>query len=190
MQLGFYFDQTRCTGCDTCTIACKDWNEYPLGAEPANWRWVVEIESGTFPDLSVNYLALSCLHCAQAPCVEACPADAIHKRPEDGIVTVAREACLGRDACGAMCEAVCPYGAPRFGPEPNARMQKCDLCLDRWGEGKLPICVAGCPMRALDAGDIEELKAKYGNTIQAVGFTYDTTTRPSIVTRSRKEAGP
>ncbi len=24
MQLGFYFDQTRCTGCHTCVVACKD----------------------------------------------------------------------------------------------------------------------------------------------------------------------
>ncbi|MFW9941118.1 MAG: 4Fe-4S binding protein, partial [Candidatus Thorarchaeota archaeon] len=22
-QMGFYFDQTRCTGCYTCSVACK-----------------------------------------------------------------------------------------------------------------------------------------------------------------------
>jgi anaerobic dimethyl sulfoxide reductase subunit B (iron-sulfur subunit) len=37
MQYGFYFDQSRCNGCFTCLIACKDWHEYDLGFEPANW---------------------------------------------------------------------------------------------------------------------------------------------------------
>jgi len=35
MQLGFYFDQTRCVGCLTCVVACKDWHDIPAG--PANW---------------------------------------------------------------------------------------------------------------------------------------------------------
>lgn len=52
-QWGFYFDQTRCVGCKTCTVACKEWNEHLRGdrlvqpemteergrqyAEPLNW---------------------------------------------------------------------------------------------------------------------------------------------------------
>ncbi|MFX1457608.1 MAG: 4Fe-4S dicluster domain-containing protein, partial [Promethearchaeota archaeon] len=34
-QMGFYFDQTRCTGCFTCSVACKDWNDIKAG--PENW---------------------------------------------------------------------------------------------------------------------------------------------------------
>ncbi|MFO8011402.1 MAG: 4Fe-4S dicluster domain-containing protein [Dehalococcoidia bacterium] len=184
MQLGFYFDQTRCTGCDTCTIACKDWNELSLGSEPANWRWVVELEWGKYPDPSVAYLAMSCLHCINAPCVEACPAGAIHKRTEDGIVYVDRNECTGSDECGAMCQTVCPYGAPRFGPESNAKMQKCDFCLERWLQGKLPVCVTACPVRALDAGELDTLRASYGNKVVAAGFEYSAETEPSIVLRS------
>lgn len=26
-QYGFFFDQQRCLGCATCTVACKEWNE-------------------------------------------------------------------------------------------------------------------------------------------------------------------
>jgi anaerobic dimethyl sulfoxide reductase subunit B (iron-sulfur subunit) len=38
MQLAFYFDQTRCTGCYTCAVACKDWHDVPAG--PASWMRV------------------------------------------------------------------------------------------------------------------------------------------------------
>ena len=46
MQWGFLFDQTRCTGCQTCIIACKDWHELEGGSE--NWIKVSYIENGTF----------------------------------------------------------------------------------------------------------------------------------------------
>ena len=48
-QLGYYFDQTRCTGCYTCTVACKDWHDIPAG--PANWLRVATILKGKFPNL-------------------------------------------------------------------------------------------------------------------------------------------
>jgi anaerobic dimethyl sulfoxide reductase subunit B (iron-sulfur subunit) len=38
MQLAFYFDQTRCTGCYTCVVACKDWHDIPAG--PASWMLI------------------------------------------------------------------------------------------------------------------------------------------------------
>ncbi|MBI4285110.1 MAG: 4Fe-4S dicluster domain-containing protein [Chloroflexi bacterium] len=178
MQLGFYFDQTRCTGCYTCVVACKDWHDVPAG--PASWRRVETIERGKYPNPFVAFLATSCYHCADPACVTACPTGAITKRQEDGIVLVAPELCLGKDSCG-LCLEACPYRAPQFGAEANAKVQMCDLCLDRWAEGKPPICVAGCPMRALDAGPIEELKAKYGQVQSAEGFTYAPNIRPSVV---------
>lgn len=184
MQLAFYFDQTRCTGCYTCVVACKDWHDVPPG--PASWRRVLTIEKGEYPELFVAFLSISCLHCAQPACVRVCPTDAITKRNEDGIVTVDQEACLGKDACG-LCLTACPYGAPQFGPEHDARMEMCDLCLDRWQEGKKPICVAGCPTRALDAGPIEEMEAKYGQIHQAAGFVYDQKLQPSIIFKAKPE---
>ncbi|UCC59478.1 MAG: 4Fe-4S dicluster domain-containing protein, partial [Dehalococcoidia bacterium] len=152
MQMGFYFDQTRCTGCYTCIVACKDWHDVPAG--PASWRRVATIEEGEFPDLFVAFYTSSCYHCAEPACVAACPAGAITKRQEDGVVLVDREKCLGKDQCD-LCLQACTYKAPQFGAEPNAKMQMCNLCPDRLEEGKKPICVAGCPMRALDAGPID-----------------------------------
>jgi len=113
--------------------------------------------------------------------------NAISKREEDGIVVVNREACLGKDSCG-ICLDACPYEAPQFGIEENAKVQMCNLCIERWSEDKKPICVASCPTRALDAGTTEELEAKYGRTRQAVGFTYDDKLRPSVLFRSKTKA--
>jgi hypothetical protein len=49
MQVGFYFDQTRCTGCSACRVACKDWNDIPAG--PENWMNVHYSEKGKCPDM-------------------------------------------------------------------------------------------------------------------------------------------
>jgi anaerobic dimethyl sulfoxide reductase subunit B len=171
MNKGFYFDQSRCIGCKTCTVACKDWHEHELGCEPADWIKVSSRETGKYPDISLSYLAQPCYHCAWAPCIAACPVEAIVKR-EDGIVTVDRGLCLGKK-CG-LCSTACPYDTPQFGDEADAPMQKCDFCLDRWAEGRKPICVDACPTRALDAGSIEDLRLKYGDVRNAGGFVYST----------------
>jgi anaerobic dimethyl sulfoxide reductase subunit B (iron-sulfur subunit) len=65
-------------------------------------------------------------------------------------------------------------------------MQKCDFCTERWVEGKPPVCVAACPMRALDAGELEEIKRRHGNGIEAPGFEFSVVTRPSIVIKARE----
>ncbi len=178
MQMGFYFDQTRCTGCYACVVACKDWHDVPAG--PASWRKVETLEQGEFPDLFVAFLVTSCYHCAQPACVAACPVEAITKRKGDGVVVVDQIKCLGKDQCD-LCWQACTYRAPQFGAEQNAKMQMCNFCLDRLEEGKKPICVAGCPMRALDSGPLEELKAKYGDAEEAEGFTYSDELKPSVL---------
>jgi len=107
-QIGFYCDQTRCTGCDACVIACKQWHDVPPG--PASWMRIQTIEEGHFPNVYLGFLPSRCLNCEDAPCIAACPVDAITKRQEDGIVVVDREKCLGRDACGHDCSNACPAG--------------------------------------------------------------------------------
>lgn len=135
------------------------------------------------------------------------PAD-IEKQPRQSVPTLPvsertsnfKEVSLGFDAgaaikeaerclncAGHLCKDVCPYGAPQFAAEEKARMQKCDLCLDRWSEDKKPICVESCPMRALDAGPLDELKAKYGDIKDAHGFAYSPMIEPSIVNKPKKQ---
>jgi anaerobic dimethyl sulfoxide reductase subunit B (iron-sulfur subunit) len=147
-QYGFYFDADRCVMCHACEMACKATRGVELGVQ---WRKVIEIWAGEFPDISRTFVSISCLHCAEPSCVEACPNGAITKRAEDGIVVVDKAECTG---CGE-CFYACPYQVPQFGSD--GLMQKCDFCLDR---GIAPACVEPCPAEALFFGTMEELAQK------------------------------
>jgi NADPH-dependent glutamate synthase beta subunit-like oxidoreductase len=123
MQLGFYFDQTRCTGCFACAIGCKDWHDIPVG--PANWMRILYCEEGRFPELFVSHVASPCYHCAEPVCSFVCPNEAITKRDEDGIVVVDREKCREEKTCGIISESA-------MGPD------------FLYGESKAP-CQVACP---------------------------------------------
>jgi anaerobic dimethyl sulfoxide reductase subunit B len=88
-------------------------------------------------------------------------------------------------SCGYASAQSCPYDAPQFAEEGDARMQKCDFCLDKWSVNEKPICVEACPTRALDAAPLDELKANYGQGGDAVGFTWSAKTGPSVVIRPK-----
>ncbi len=187
-QMGFYFDQTRCTGCYTCAVACKDWHDIDAG--PVNWMQVHTIEKGKFPDLFVAYLASPCYQCVNPPCILACPADAITKRESDGIVVVDKERCLGNRECRTLCLNACPWEAPQFGPEENAKMQKCDLCLERLEQGQQSICVEACPLYALDVGPLDLLQVRYGDTVATEGFDYSERFQPPVVFKPKQLRQP
>jgi anaerobic dimethyl sulfoxide reductase subunit B (iron-sulfur subunit) len=187
-QMGFYFDQTRCTGCYACGVACKDWHDIDAG--PVSLLRVKTIEDGEFPDPFVAHLVTACHHCANPPCVSACPEHAIDKGDADGIVRVDREKCKGNTECLLVCLKACPWEAPQFGAEAGAKMLKCDLCFERLAQGKQPICVEACPMYALEAGPLEDLKAKHLAEPEATGFHYSPRFKPSIVFRPKRNQKP
>jgi NADPH-dependent glutamate synthase beta subunit-like oxidoreductase len=89
------------------------------------------------------------------------------------------ERCL--NCAGHLCKDVCPYSAPQFGDGEKAKMQKCNFCIDRFEEGKQPICIESCYARALDSGTLEELKVKYGEIQETSGFKYSEKLKPSII---------
>lgn len=147
-QLGFFIRTERCVQCHACEIACKSWN----GVEPGvRWRRVVQDWGGSYPDVANRTISVSCMHCEKPACAAVCPAGAIVKRVEDGVVTVDRKKCTGCRSCASAC----PFGAPQYGN--GGRMQKCDLCAERRGQKKDPACVATCPGEALKFGTVEEL---------------------------------
>ena len=173
MQLAFYFDQTRCIGCNTCVIACKDWNKINPG--PVRMRNPHTMEgTGTFPNQTVHNLPYSCNHCANPACIPACAANAIYKRDEDGVVLIDRDKCQGLGSCLTAC----PFNAPKRMSDKQEPVQdatfttshpaiKCTFCWDRLAVGDAPACVAACGARALDFGPMDNLMASYPDAIMA-----------------------
>lgn len=191
-QMGFYFDASACNGCKACVIACKSKNALPTGI---NFRQVVQYGGGSWiphPDdktlmMPSNLFAYSissaCMHCQDPKCVEICPTTAFYKRSEDGVVVIDAEKCVG---C-RYCEWACPYGAPQF-DEDAGKMTKCDFCVDLLEKGEQPYCTSACVMRALEYGDLDELRAKYGRVNAIEPLPAANITKPSIVITPHKDA--
>ena len=129
-QYGFFYDNTRCTGCKTCVMACKDYYDSPLDIAR---RKVYDIEGGQWKgeqngayetDSFLYHLSIGCQHCDNPACVDACPTTAMHKDPKDGIVKVDTTKCMG---CG-YCVMAWPcrqvrgmLGAPGCGQDARVR---------------------------------------------------------------------
>jgi len=165
-QYGFYFDADRCIQCRTCELACKS----VRNIEPAiKWMRVVEIWSGVYPNLTREFFALACMHCAKPACMEVCPTGAISKRGEDGIVVVDRDKCNGCQDCFSAC----PYGVPQFGDD--GIMQMCDFCS---GINMEPVCAVCCPTEALKFGSLDQLlQMAKGKGAKRMGGP----TKPSVI---------
>ncbi len=180
-QYGFFFDQSRCTGCRACSIACKGW--YDIAPGPLKYMRVYQWEEGSFPDLRLGLLAINCYHCAEPACVGACEHEAIFKEEQYGAVLVDQARCEG----DRNCWAACPYGAIVFASDsPTEKAHKCTLCIDRLEQDLTPICVTACSLRALDFGPLAELRAKYGELDTLEGLPAGDLTRPSVVFKPRE----
>jgi anaerobic dimethyl sulfoxide reductase subunit B (iron-sulfur subunit) len=187
-QLAFHIDTSACGNCKACQIACKDKNNLPVGIL---WRRVFQYGGGSWSRNGWLWQAsgvfsygvsVSCMHCESPACVAACPTQAMTKRA-DGIVLVNQDQCIG---C-RYCEWACPYGAPQF-DESKGVMTKCNFCEDLLAQGQNPACVDACPMRAIDFGELSELRAKYGNLSAIEPLPPAYLTAPSLVVTPHKNA--
>lgn len=181
MAFGFFFDNTRCIGCKTCELACKDYRN--LGPE-ATFRRVIDYEGGTWSmaadgdaevkaeatgmeratpvDVFAYHLSIACNHCGEPACTHVCPTGAMHK-DDEGLVWPDERKCIG---CG-YCTMACPYHAP-FIDQHLKKSSKCDGCRVRLVEGLAPVCVEACPVRALDWGDPADLVAQHLGTVRSI----------------------
>lgn len=191
MQYGFYVDSSKCTGCKTCQVSCKDEKELDVGPK---YRRIYEYGGGSWmptgdgqwrSDVFGYYLSIACNHCDQPTCVTGCPTGAMHKRDEDGLVVVNQDICIG---C-RYCEMRCPYGAPQFDHQRQV-MSKCDGCYERVGQGLKPVCVDSCPQRALDFDDITLLRAQHGNECNIAPLPSSHFTQPNLVIKPHADARP
>ena len=178
---GMIADLERCVGCQTCTAACKHTN----ATSPAvQWRKVLDLEVGTYPNVKRVFVPVGCMHCEDPPCMHVCPSTATRQRA-DGIVTIDYDLCIG---C-AYCAVACPYQArfkvdgasfayggdgqmkneaKREDPARLGVAQKCTFCSDRIDYGlengltpgvdpeATPACVNSCIASALHFGDLND----------------------------------
>ncbi len=183
-------DLDRCVGCQTCTAACRHAN----ATSPAvQWRKVLDVELGSYPEVSRIFVPVGCQHCEDPPCMHVCPTTATRKRA-DGIVTIDYDICIG---C-AYCDVACPYqarfkvSAPRFAyggspmqsealrddPRRIGVAQKCTFCADRIDAGlasglvpgvhpaATPACVNSCIADALSFGDTDDPDSKVSHLLR------------------------
>ncbi|QXJ32217.1 nitrate reductase subunit beta [Saccharolobus shibatae] len=95
------------------------------------------------------YLPRLCNHCLNPACVAACPAGAIYKRHEDGIVLVDQESCRG----WRFCITACPYKKVYFNWE-TKKSEKCTFCYPRIEAGLPTVCSETCVGRIRYLGPI------------------------------------
>lgn len=167
VQHGFYFDPVRCTGCGACVVACQLWNARPASLA---WRQVRTLRLGSGTGSRTVHVSLACLHCADPPCVHACPVGALYKRSDDGIVGIEAARCIG---C-LLCASACPFGAPRLASD--GKVEKCTFCGDR-PLGTPRACEEVCPHGAIVTGPLEELRS-LGVSARVVDHDH---IRPSLV---------
>jgi anaerobic dimethyl sulfoxide reductase subunit B (iron-sulfur subunit) len=180
-QYGFFFDQSRCVGCNACVVSCKQWHDLPPG--PQKWMRVYQWEKGAFPKTRVHFLAISCYHCRKPVCLEACPNRAIYKEEKYGAVLIDPGKCKG----SRQCWKACPYGAIVFASDrPGEPASKCGMCLDRLEQKKKPICVLSCSLRALEFGPMDEMISRFGHLQQLEEMPSPNITFPSVVFKAQE----
>ena len=79
MAKGLLINLDRCTGCDSCIVACKLENQLPLGSF---YNKVIAIgPTGTFPDVEKYWLPSQCQQCENPGCIEVCPTCLLYTSP-------------------------------------------------------------------------------------------------------------
>ena len=171
-----WVDKDKCLGCKSCELGCaveRDSVAKTLfGAAGETPKPIARV--GVFGPSGSNF-PLQCRHCQDASCLKACPAGAMQRDMEKGIVFVDQNKCRG---CW-MCVMSCPFGA--VAPSSVSKVAvKCDACIHR----EEPACVASCPTGALiygDEGDYNKVLATKRSNIAAYVRSLDNGKASSLI---------
>lgn len=142
-------DPDYCVACRNCEYACA----FEHGGDFR--RRDSRIRVNFYPEDRVC-IPLTCLQCADAWCVEVCPAGAIERDAQTGVVTIDAARCAG---C-KMCLLACPFGNIHF-DEVDDVSRKCDLC------GGDPACVRACIAGALQFAEVDDAADARRETVDA-----------------------
>ncbi|MBP1626409.1 MAG: bthL 2 [Holophagaceae bacterium] len=183
-KVNLIIDVARCHDCNNCFISCKDehWdNDHsPIAvSQPRHghrWMDILNIERGKYPLQDVCYLPKPCMHCEDAPCIQASGDGAVYRR-EDGIVIIDPEKAAGREDLAASC----PYGAIYWNEEKKLP-QKCTMCAHLLDQGwEQPRCSHSCATGAMEFVLLED--AEMQQRVEAEGLEHfhpEYKTRPRV----------
>ncbi len=135
-----YYDVKKCLGCKSCEIACALAHSASSDLFKAIKEEILSLPRKKVISSKDKNYPVSCRHCKDPKCVDACMAAALVYDKEKGMVLHDEKRCVG---CW-MCVMVCPYGAIR----PNIKTKipvRCDKCKDK----DEPSCVKACPTGAI-----------------------------------------
>lgn len=140
-----YVNEKWCLACHLCEYYCAFANSGETDMVKALKNAEIHPRIRVEEHDNISF-AVSCRHCEDPLCVKSCIAGAISRK--DGMTVIDKEKCVG---C-YTCVLVCPYGA--VAPSADGPMQKCQLCTNNLG-GE-PVCVKGCPNKAIVFEEIQE----------------------------------
>ncbi|NQT15569.1 MAG: 4Fe-4S dicluster domain-containing protein [Planctomycetes bacterium] len=170
MRSGCLVDTTRCIGCRSCQVACKQSNG--LGGEttkffsaPGGYQNPARFSARTYTYISYHelespggepfwvFVKRQCMHCTNMYCAAVCPPQVYHKTPS-GVVTCESDQCIG---C-AVCMDVCPFAVPAidYWGVASPQVRKCSFCLERQESKHEQAEVNGKPVSGAALSRLEE----------------------------------
>ncbi|HUT95146.1 MAG TPA: 4Fe-4S dicluster domain-containing protein [Thermoguttaceae bacterium] len=147
MRVACLVDTTRCIGCRSCQVACKQSNglegeRTKFSASPGGYQNPPRFSPRTFTYVSYHelddadgrtvwaFVKHQCMHCKDMYCAYVCGPQ-VYSRTPTGVVAYQADYCIG---CAACVDA-CPFGVPAIDYWNLAapQVRKCSFCLERQG---------------------------------------------------------
>ena len=146
-----FCDPRKCLGCRACEVACAVEHSQTKGLFSAISEEELPLPRRAVQAFQGMNLSLSCRHCEDAPCIDACITGALTQDPKGAVICDTTK-CVG--CC--MCTMVCRFGLLA----PTLVVAKCDYCPDRQDRtGRVRYaCVEACPTDALFVGEYENFQ--------------------------------
>ncbi len=127
-------EHEKCTGCQSCTIACALKRERICNPLLGRIQVARREKAGV-------HIPVVCSQCQDAPCIAICPVSALSRDAETQVVRLDDDRCIG---C-RYCALACPFGAVVVNVD-TGKVLKCDQCEGIEGG---PVCVKVCHNEAI-----------------------------------------